>query len=119
MNICMCGTQASYPHAPDCPYPLFRGSQADQKAWESARQQLRCQVHGDKLYVPESQIDFLVGNMHVWTSYREVVRDFYGRFKRAAATGRVIASKATRKAVYRHALATHRANRQLVIDFRL
>lgn len=40
MNICMCGTQAGYPHTQDCPRPLYRGSEADQEQWERERASL-------------------------------------------------------------------------------
>lgn len=33
LNICMCGTQAGYPHDPSCPYPLFRASDEDAEKW--------------------------------------------------------------------------------------
>ena len=33
MNICMCGTQAGYPHPASCPFPLFRGTDADVERW--------------------------------------------------------------------------------------
>jgi hypothetical protein len=36
MNVCGCGAQAGYPHAPACPYPLFRGSEQDWDKWERA-----------------------------------------------------------------------------------
>jgi hypothetical protein len=37
-NICYCGVQAGYRHAWDCPYPLFRGSRADEDEWYEARE---------------------------------------------------------------------------------
>jgi hypothetical protein len=37
MNICLCGTQAGYPHKPECPYPLYRGTDAMYEAWDKAR----------------------------------------------------------------------------------
>ena len=37
VNICYCGTQASYPHEKWCPYPLYRGSEAQEEAWVRAR----------------------------------------------------------------------------------
>lgn len=38
LNVCYCGKQAGYPHAPDCPYPLFRGSDEEVERWENTRQ---------------------------------------------------------------------------------
>lgn len=43
MNICMCGTEAGYPHRADCPYPLYRCSAAQEAAWEAARDRLLAQ----------------------------------------------------------------------------
>ena len=34
MNICGCGASAGYPHKPECPRPLYRGSDADWIAWQ-------------------------------------------------------------------------------------
>jgi hypothetical protein len=39
-NVCYCGKQAGYPHAPDCPYPLFRGTDEDVARWENTRRAL-------------------------------------------------------------------------------
>lgn len=36
MNICGCGTQAGYVHTVGCPYPLYRGSDAQWAAWQEA-----------------------------------------------------------------------------------
>ena len=42
MNICMCGYQpGAAGHAVDCPYPLFRGSEADERKWERERDLVR------------------------------------------------------------------------------
>ena len=41
MNICYCGSQAGYPHALDCPYPLFRGSERDVEEWERERERIQ------------------------------------------------------------------------------
>jgi hypothetical protein len=38
MNICMCGSQAGYPHASDCPKPLFRATTAQEDAWWNERE---------------------------------------------------------------------------------
>lgn len=35
-NICMCGTQAGYPHPATCPYPLYRGSDDQIDQWLEA-----------------------------------------------------------------------------------
>ena len=32
--FCMCGAQASYPHHPACPYPLFHGTDFQVAEWE-------------------------------------------------------------------------------------
>ena len=34
MNICLCGGTPGYPHEYACPYPLYRGTQAQYEAWE-------------------------------------------------------------------------------------
>lgn len=47
MNICYCGAQASYPHAADCPYPLFRGSDAEGERWDRARDTLREELRAE------------------------------------------------------------------------
>lgn len=36
-NICCCGAEAGYPHASDCPYPLYRGTEAQYDRWLAAR----------------------------------------------------------------------------------
>lgn len=33
MNLCLCGAQDGYPHYPDCPYPLFRATEAQEETW--------------------------------------------------------------------------------------
>lgn len=40
-DICFCGTQAGYPHAEDCPFPLFRGSDETQARWFAEHKRLR------------------------------------------------------------------------------
>ena len=77
------------------------------------------------MQVPQSQLRFIVGNMHVGTSCTSVVRDLYRRFKTACVdeplTTQAIPlfSRKFRKACYRYAVKVHRANRQLCIDFRM
>jgi hypothetical protein len=39
-NVCYCGKQAGYGHAPDCPYPLFLGTDEDVARWENTRRAL-------------------------------------------------------------------------------
>ena len=34
INICLCGTEAGYPHDPFCPYPLFRGTERMMAHWD-------------------------------------------------------------------------------------
>jgi len=36
MNICYCGTEAGYPHKTECPYPFFRGTEAQERDWYKA-----------------------------------------------------------------------------------
>ena len=33
MNICMCGTQAGYPHDQNCPWPYFGSNEQEQERW--------------------------------------------------------------------------------------
>jgi hypothetical protein len=33
LNICLCGSQAGYPHHIFCPYPIFLASPDDQEKW--------------------------------------------------------------------------------------
>ncbi len=40
-NICMCGAQAGYMHASDCPFPLFVNDPERAAAWLEAREELR------------------------------------------------------------------------------
>lgn len=61
----------------------------------------------------KQQIAWLVGNMHVGTSYLNVARDIYQRCRRAGL------DRKTRKRAIGYALKAHKANRQLCIDFRL
>ncbi len=69
-----------------------------------------------KAHVPESEIRFIVGNMHVGTCDFAVVRDFARRFRTFNRLGKY--SKAFRKRCYRFALKVHRANRKLFTDYR-
>lgn len=41
MNICICGREAGYPHAADCPRPLFRCSETEMKKWYAEREAKR------------------------------------------------------------------------------
>ena len=41
MQVCLCGAQPGYPHAHDCPYPFYRGSDTQQDIWYSAREVAR------------------------------------------------------------------------------
>ena len=36
-NICPCGTQAGYPHAPECPYPQYNPTEVQLEKWEQAK----------------------------------------------------------------------------------
>ena len=69
--------------------------------------------------IPQGQIEWLVGNMHVGTPRRDVVKDFARRFRRARLEHGKRFDRAFRKACYRHALAAHEDNRSLVREFRL
>jgi len=40
-NICMCGAQAGYMHAADCPFPLFVADPVRAETWLMAREDLR------------------------------------------------------------------------------
>jgi hypothetical protein len=57
MNICMCCSQAGYPHAADCPFPCFSGSRAMEDAWELARQTKLKLVIGEAPENPPSPFD--------------------------------------------------------------
>jgi hypothetical protein len=35
-NICQCGSQSSYPHAEDCPYPYFFQDEKGVAKWRAA-----------------------------------------------------------------------------------
>lgn len=50
-QLCLCGTQAGYPHAFDCPRPLFRATAAQEDGWMAERAALREQITDD--YVAE------------------------------------------------------------------
>jgi len=63
-------------------------------------------------------VHFLVDRMHVWTSDLQVCREFYVRFRRCAQAGKPV-PRAARRAIIEAALDRHRANQQLLIDFRL
>jgi hypothetical protein len=39
-GICQCGAFASYPHAEDCPYPMFRNDTKSISEWEKAHSEL-------------------------------------------------------------------------------
>ena len=36
MNLCQCGAQATYPHDPFCPYPLYRCTDLQWHTWEES-----------------------------------------------------------------------------------
>jgi hypothetical protein len=61
----------------------------------------------------KAQITWLVGNMHVWTSYLDVARDIYLRCRKAGL------SRSKRKQAIKWALEAHRHNREIVREFRL
>ena len=61
-------------------------------------------------------IGWIVGNMHVCTKDRDVVREFYRRIRKGNTD---IGTRAQRKAIYREALKEHHANQDLVREFRL
>jgi hypothetical protein len=63
--------------------------------------------------VNEYAIRWLVGNMHVGTSYWDVARDIYQRCRRAGMC------RGRRKECIRVALEAHRVNRELCELFRL
>lgn len=55
MNICLCGSQAGYPHNEDCPYPLYRGSDQQLAEWQAlfeANQTARVEAKGPTLTIP-------------------------------------------------------------------
>ncbi len=57
-NVCMCGSAAGYPHAKDCPYPLFRGSDDALEKWDEARERLADRLAdspGESRYAGEDQ----------------------------------------------------------------
>lgn len=64
-----------------------------------------------------SAITWIVGNMHVWTSDKEVVREMYRRCRRGplkASTYREV-----RRKIYREALEAHHDNQNLCKRFHL
>jgi hypothetical protein len=47
LNLCLCGSEAGYPHEKDCPYPLFRASDQAWEDWRTARRRLQfAREHG-------------------------------------------------------------------------
>jgi hypothetical protein len=46
MNLCLCGSEAGYPHDGDCPYPLFRATEAQERAWQYHRDRKRAFLDG-------------------------------------------------------------------------
>jgi hypothetical protein len=61
-KICLCGTQPGYPHAFDCPYPLYisKPSQSDYIKWNTQRNIIRMNVMEalDALDEEESAIEY-------------------------------------------------------------
>lgn len=47
MNFCLCGAEAGYLHAADCPRPLYRCSESQQEKWERDRQALKQEATND------------------------------------------------------------------------
>ena len=37
LSICLCGAMAGYPHAPDCPYPMYLSTDREIERWNTAR----------------------------------------------------------------------------------
>ena len=48
MNVCYCGAMAGFPHADDCPYPLFRGTPAQENKWYNDQSDLRAWIASGK-----------------------------------------------------------------------
>lgn len=55
IQVCLCGAQPSYPHARDCPYPLYFDTPALVSKWEAARAQLRSQSQPERSPAPAGQ----------------------------------------------------------------
>jgi len=68
--------------------------------------------------ISRGQIEWIVGNIHVGTRRRDVVKNFVQRFRMARSKG-IRFTRAARHDCYRVALAAHEANRQLCREFRL
>lgn len=60
MNICYCGSQAGYPHAPDCPYPLYHTSEKKELEWLAAREELRRQMESPSRPEQNGEVDKLL-----------------------------------------------------------
>jgi len=40
-QVCLCGTQPGYPHAADCPFPLYHSGEEAMARWDRERALLR------------------------------------------------------------------------------
>lgn len=56
MNICLCGTEAGYPHDPTCPYPLYRPTAAQEDDWLRARQEMRRRLLAELQKRPDREV---------------------------------------------------------------
>lgn len=79
----------------------------------------------ESMRIPFSQVDFIVDRLHVSTTYTEVVKDLYARFRKQATVRTTefsyaelskLEKKIVRKTVYRHAIERHKQNRKLYRD---
>lgn len=50
MSICMCGSQAGYPHSFYCPRPLFRGTTAEEAKWQQVYDENKRSPHPPERY---------------------------------------------------------------------
>lgn len=78
---------------------------------------METQSKGYPIY-PSRMVSLVVGNMHVATPDREVIRAMRERCARNA-RGLTVEMREERHRIYRHALAAHWQNRQICRDFRL
>ena len=47
MNICQCGAQASYPHDPACPFPLYSDRPMPVAAWTALYEARLAKIEAD------------------------------------------------------------------------
>jgi hypothetical protein len=72
-NICLCGTQAGYPHPFDCPHPYYGDTEINVQDWNIGRALIKAGFQkigrnmyrppiGTAVYTHQEAVDYLIDN---------------------------------------------------------